>query len=95
MHDDILNPRNYRGMVEVVATAISDYFMCGGPHPSQREAEFIAVAPELVAQLTRALKSVDDLASKWENATNLTDGQPNIVARAFADDLRRALAVAS
>ncbi|MCT7361197.1 hypothetical protein [Mycolicibacterium llatzerense] len=44
-----------------------------------------------VSELVAILESVDALATRWENATNLTDGQPNIVARAFADDLRRAL----
>lgn len=57
------------------------------------DGEFIAAARSFVPEMLAAIESVDALATKWENATNMSDGQPNIVARAFADDLRRALEV--
>lgn len=38
-----------------------------------------------------ALWRVLNLAEKWENATELTNGQPSIVARAFAAELRAAI----
>jgi hypothetical protein len=56
-----------------------------------RENRFISDARALMPELLAVVESVDALAVKWENATSLTDGQPNIVARAFAADLRNAL----
>lgn len=38
-----------------------------------------------------AAKAVKALAEKWENATNLGDGRPSIVTKAFAAELRKAL----
>jgi len=40
---------------------------------------------------SNALDRVRDLAAQWENATDLGTGNPNIVARAFAHELRLAL----
>lgn len=37
------------------------------------------------------LNGVDALAEKWETATELGTGSPSIVARAFAEELRKAL----
>jgi hypothetical protein len=38
-----------------------------------------------------AVQRVQALVEKWENATELSSGQPSIVARAFAAELREAL----
>ena len=38
------------------------------------------------------LHRVGALAEKWENAKELGTGQPSIVARAFAAELRKAIA---
>lgn len=62
------------------------------------DAEFIAAArsllPELVAELktTRAqLAAIDALAGKWETVVELGTGNPSIVARAFAAEIRAAM----
>lgn len=39
----------------------------------------------------KALQDVRALAEKWRDAKSLSDGKPNIVAQAFADELFRAL----
>lgn len=66
------------------------------------DAEFIAASrslvPELVAELEQAqvvLQRVRALAWEWDNVKQLSDGQPSIVAKAFADSLFQALAIHS
>ena len=38
------------------------------------------------------VERVEQLAAKWESATELSSGQPSIVARAFAAEIRNAIA---
>lgn len=59
----------------------------------QIEADARSVAYLDAEQNARVIARVRELAFKWDSATSLTTGQPNITAKAFASELFGALAI--
>jgi hypothetical protein len=57
-----------------------------------RQVLAIPLDQDETAHTVTALGRVIALAAKWEKATEMTTGNPSIVARAFAAELRTALA---